>query len=317
MPDVKLRASYSHTITRANYTDLQGGLSIDSNPRIGGGTGSLGNPNLIPFKSKNFDLSAEWYYGRASYVSVGFFNKDVSNFINTTQINQTAFGLRNPADGPRYRAAVAALGTTDAVQVRDYILRNYPASSQVTGTTQAGGVDYLTGNIFGLPEDNLFNFQINQPFNSDQTANINGFEFAVQHSFWDTGFGAIVNYTIVNGDATYDNEVNPSIGQFALAGLSDSANAVLYYDKGGLQARVAYNWRDEFYAGGAFDPVYIEAYGQVDASASYEFMPGLTAFVEAINLTNANRRGHRRTDNFVTFAQPGYARYAAGLRFNF
>lgn len=315
--DVKLRASYSHTITRATYTDLQGGLSIDSNPRIGGGTGSLGNPNLVPFKSKNIDLSAEWYYGPSSYISVGYYNKDVSNFISTTLQNQTAFGLRNPADGPRYREAVAALGTSDAIRVRDYILRNYPGSSEVTGTTQAGGVNYLTGNIFGLPEDDLFNFQISQPFNSDQTANIYGFEFAIQHSFWDTGFGTILNYTVVRGDATYDTTESPYVGQFALTGLSDSANAVVYYDKGGLQARVAYNWRDEFYAGGAFDPLFVEAYGQVDASASYEFIPGLTAFVEAINLTNANRRGHRRSDNFVTFAQPGYARYAAGLRFNF
>ena len=250
-------------------------------------------------------------------MSAGYFNKNVSNFIGTNQTNQTAFDLRNPASGPRYRTAVAALGTTDAVRVRDYILRNFPASSQVTGTTQAGGIDYLTGNIFGLPEDDLFNFQINQPFNSDQTANIYGFEFAVQHSFWETGFGAILNYTIVRGDATYDNELNPAIGQFALTGLSDSANAVLYYDKGGLQARVAYNWRDEFYAGGAFDPTYVEAYGQFDASASYEFIPGLTVFAEAINLTGANRRGHRRTDNFVTFAEPGYARYSGGVRITF
>ena len=107
------------------------------------------------------------------------------------------------------------------------------------------------------------------------------------------------------------------MGQFALTGLSDSANAVLYYDKGGIQARVAYNWRDEFYNGGSFDPTYVEAYGQVDASASWEFVPGLTAFVEAINLTGESRRGHRRSDNFVTFAQPGYARYSGGIRFTF
>ena len=315
--NVKLRASYSHTITRADYSSLQGGLELDTNPRIGGGTGRLGNPNLIPFKSKNIDFSAEWYFDRESYLSIGYFNKDVSNFIGSTQVDQSAFDLRNPGSGPRYRAAVAALGTTDAVRVRDYILRNYPASSEVTGTTEAGGVNYLTGNIFGLPEDDLFNFQITQPFNSDQTANINGWEFAVQHRLWDTGLGFIVNYTIVNGDAQYNNTLNPSIGQFALTGLSDSANVVGYYDKNGIQARVAYNWRDKFYAGGAFDPTYVEAYGQVDASASWEFMQGLTVFAEGINILGANRRGHRRSEEFVTFAQPGYARYMGGLRFTF
>jgi TonB-dependent receptor len=319
---VKLRASYSHTITRADYGSLQGGQELALNPRIGGGTGNLGNPNLVPFKSKNIDLSAEWYYNRDSYISVGFFNKDVSNFISNTTVNQSAFGLRNPGSGPRYRAAVAALGTSDAVRVRDYILKNFPASSQVTGVTEVKQPDgttinYLNGNILGLPEDDLFNFQINQPFNSDQTANIHGWEFAIQHRFWDTGFGTILNYTIVKGDATYHNDVSPYVGQFALPGLSNSANAVAYYDKNGLQARVAYNWRGEFFSGGSFDPTYTEAYGQVDASASYEFIKGLTVFGEAINLTGAARRGHRRSDNFVIFSQPGYARYSAGLRLTF
>ncbi|WP_375287642.1 TonB-dependent receptor [Sphingomonas sp.] len=317
--NVKLRASYSHTITRADYGSLQGGLELANNPRIGGGTGTNGNPNLVPYKSKNIDLSAEWYYNRESYISVGFFHKDVENYIGTTQIDQSAFGLRNPASGPRYRAAAAALGNTDAVQIRDYILRNFPESSQVTGVTQVGGVEYLTGNIFGLPEDDLFNFQVNQPFNSDQTAKIHGWEFAIQHRFWETGFGTLLNYTIVDGDATVNNALDPATSQFAITGLSDSANAVLYFDKYGLQARVAYNWRDKFLNGGfnGFDPVYTEAYGQVDATISYEFIKGLTAFVEAINLTGSSRRLHRRSEDFAVAVVPGYARYMGGMRFNF
>ena len=100
-------------------------------------------------------------------------------------------------------------------------------------------------------------------------------------------------------------------------GVSDSANAVLYYDKHGFQARVAYNWRGSFLAGYGFDPYYINAYGQFDVSASYEFRKGFTVFAEGINITNADRRGHQRNDQTVFFAAPGYARYAAGLRINF
>ena len=102
-----------------------------------------------------------------------------------------------------------------------------------------------------------------------------------------------------------------------MTGVSDSANAVLYYDKNGLQARVAYNWRDEFLSGYGFDPFYVEEYGQFDVSASYEVRDGWTVFLEGINVTNADRRGHMRNDNAVFFAAPGYARYAAGVRFTF
>ena len=308
--DVKLRASYSHTITRADYGSLQGGRTIDQLFRIANGTGSQGNPGLLPYKSKNLDLSAEWYYGPSSYISVGYFLKHVSNFISSSRFNTTAFGLTNPGQGPRADAARAALGpTATSTDIRNYIAANYPD----TVFTDANGQLVIRG----LPEDRPLDLQISQPVNSDQTATLHGWEFAIQHSFWETGFGVILNYTIVNGDATYDNTQPASVTQFALTGLSDSANAVLFYDKGPVQARVAYNWRDKFLAGGGPNPSYVEAYGQVDASASYEFMPGLTIFGEAINLTGSSRRGHTRSDAYVTFISPGYARYSAGVRFAF
>ena len=314
--NVKLRASYSHTITRPDYASMQGGRTVDQLFRIGGGTGSQGNPGLLPYKSKNIDLSAEWYYAPSSYLSVGFFDKRVRNFISSTRIDTDAFGLTNPADGPRYQAAVAALGANaSTTDLRNYIFANYPASVIVDSFDPATG--NYTGKILGLPEDGAVNFQVSTPINSDQSAHLYGFEFAIQHNFWDTGFGTILNYTIVRGDATYDNSQPSSVPQFALTGLSDSANAVLFYDKKGIQARIAYNWRDKFLGGTGPNPFYIEAYGQVDASASWEFKKGYTAFVEAINLNGASRRGHLRSENNAFFASPGYARYGAGLRVNF
>ncbi len=306
MRDVKLRASYSHTITRPGYASMQGGLELASPIRVGGSTATLGDPDLVPYKSKNIDLSAEWYYGRESYASVGFFHKKVSNFISNTTYNATAYDLRNPAAGPRVAEAQAALGpgaTTE--QIRQWIRDNYPAI-----ITPSGG-------ILGQPNDPLVNFVTTQAINSDQRAKLWGWEFGIQHAFWDSGFGAILNYTIVKSDTKYNNALRFSVPQFAVVGVSDSANAVLYYDKNGIQARVAYNWRDKFLSGYGFDPFYVEAYGQWDVSASYEFRKGMTAFLEGINVTNADRRGHMRNNNTVFFAAPGYARYAAGLRIAF
>lgn len=310
--NVKLRASYSHTITRADYGSLAGGLTVNSPARPNGGsTGGTGNPNLLPYLSKNIDLSAEWYYAPDSYASIGYFRKTVSNFIGNTTSQGPAFDLTNPATGAAYTAAVAALGANAPfADILNYVQANFPAAY----SPPAGGD---IGGILGQPSDPALVFTFTQPGNSDQVAHLNGWEFAVQHSFWDTGFGAILNYTIVNSDTVYDNTQRYTVTQFAVTGVSDSANAVLYYDKNGLQARVAYNWREGFLSGYGFDPFYVESYGQVDASASYEFMHGLTAFVEGINLLNSDRRGHQRNDQTVFFAAPGYARYAAGLRFSF
>ena len=313
--NVKLRASYSHTIARADYGSLQGGRTIDQLFRIGFGTGSQGNPGLLPYKSKNIDLSAEWYYGPESYISVGYFHKNVSNFIGQGRLTTPAFGLTNPGSGARYRAAIAALGANAAaVDIRQFIFTRYPATTIQTGVDSSG---YITGSILGAADDDPLQFQISQPTNSDQTATLHGFEFAIQHNFWNTGFGTILNYTAVGGSAKYNNALPASVTQFALTGLSDSANAVGFYDKNGIQARVAYNWRAEFLNTTGPNPLYTQAYGQVDASASWEFRPGLTAFVEAINLTGSNRRLHQRSSLNAYFVAPGDARYSAGLRFAF
>ncbi len=307
--NVKLRASYSHTITRADYQSMQGGLTLGNLFRVGGGDGNQGNPNLLPFKSKNIDLSAEWYYGKESYLSVGYFHKDVSNYISNTIVEQTAFDLHTPVGGPRYNAAIAA-GAVTPEDIRAYIALHYPSTVIVSGPQTL---------IQSLPEDPLLNFKIVTPANSDQKAKISGWEFNVQHSFWNTGFGAILNYTIVNGSAKFDNTLPHSVFQFALVGLSDSANAVLFYDKHGIQARLAYNWRDKFLSndGGGRNPTYTEAYGQLDGNASYEFRKGYTVFVEGINLTGSSRRTHQRHVNNVSFVSPGYARYMAGVRVSF
>ncbi len=305
--NVKFRASYSHTITRPDYASLQGGTTLNSPIRIGGSTGASGNPGLLPYKSKNVDLSAEWYYNKESYVSIGFFHKEVANFISNNTVNLPAFGLTNAAAGPRAAAARAALGANALpADILAYIATNFPTT-----------IDPATGGVIGQSTDPLVNFVITQPVNSDQKANLHGWEFAIQHRLWETGLGVILNYTVVKSDTKYDNTLRYTIPQFAVNGVSNSANAVLYYDKNGLQARIAYNWRDEFLSGYGFDPYYVEAYGQFDVSASYEFSKGLTAFVEGINITNADRRGHQRNDQTVFFAAPGYARYAAGVRFAF
>ena len=313
---VKLRASYSHTITRADYGSLQGGQRLDTLFRVGGGTGSVGNPNLIPFKSKNIDLSAEWYYGNESYISVGYFHKDVQNFISSTQINTTIPGVTSPTttfngvtqNGPRYQAALNALGANATFQaIQAYYAANFPAYVGKNGVLLAG------------PGDPSVNFVITTPFNSANTASVDGFEFAIQHNFWHTGFGTILNYTIVNGNRNYDNRLPASVSpaQFAITGLSDSANAVLFYDKNGFQARAAYNWRKGYLSASGVNPFYINTYGQLDVSASYAITKSISVFFEGINVNSEDRSGHLRSDNNIAFVTKQDPRYSAGARIAF
>lgn len=303
---VVLRASYSHTMTRPDYASM-GALVISQPLRVGAGgsQANSGNPSLFPYKSKNVDLSAEWYYDKGSYVSVGFFHKKVSNFITNSTTQTPLFGLNDPSASAEVQAARLA-GNVSYADIRAYIATNHPNL-----------IDAATGGILGKAADPDVVFTYQQSVNSGQSAKLWGWEFAVQHNFWDTGFGVILNYTVVNSDTAFDNTLPWTVDQFAVTGVSDSANAVLFYDKNGLQARAAYNWREKFLAGYDRDPYYVESYGQLDLSASYEFKNGVSVFAEGINVLNSDRKGTRRNDRAVFFAAPGYARYAAGVRVSF
>lgn len=309
--DVKLRASYSETLTRPTYADLRTGYEIDQLFRIDRGTGGGGNPGLLPFESENYDLSAEYYYGDISYFSVGYFRKEVANWITTGNIDVVPFEVGHPGQGPRYDAAVAALGTSDAAMVREWIIANYPESTSVDNN----GLVVING----LPEDPNIPFRFSAPTNGINEETIEGWEIAWQHDFTDTGFGFVANYTIMDGSADYNNTLNAAAGnQFALVGLSDTANLVGYYDKDGVQARIAYNWRDQFLSGTGNHPTYVEEYEQIDMSVSSKVTDNIMVFFEGINITEEDApRQHARDRSYVTFAAPGFARYYLGVRYTY
>jgi TonB-dependent receptor len=301
--DIKLRASFSKTIARPNYNDLKGGFIWGTAPRISMGSASAGDPDLNPMESTNYDISAEWYYADSSYVSVGYFKKDVVDFVGSSapQVIEDS-GFHTPVNGPRWQAAVAAVGN-DLVAINQYIVANYPDSS-----------DAATGFVYALPEDPILPFEVTRPINNEDVS-IDGIELIVQHTFGESGFGFQANATKADSDTEYNNISKAA--QFAIYGLSDSANFIGFYDKDGLQVRIAYNWRDDFLASGGGNPRYTEAYGQVDASVSYELTDNLTVSLEGLNITDETTRQYgRHKDMTFNYIETG-ARYSLGVRYNF
>ena len=147
--DVIFRASYSQTIARPSYADLRGNLSIGTVLRVVEGEhiadGTRGNPGLLPHESDNWDFSLEWYYGDASYVSVGYFDKSVVNFVTSAEQEDVVLypELAHPALGPFYADAIDALGITASNgEIRDYIFTKYPNEP---------GVDVANQIITGVP----------------------------------------------------------------------------------------------------------------------------------------------------------------------
>jgi len=317
---LKLRASYGTTIGRPGWDAIQGGQTLNDLARLSGGTGSQGNPGLKPLKSKNIDFSLEYYYARSSYVAAGVFRKNISNYIGSTLENATPFNLHTPIGGAYYNEAstTGACGS-DITCIRDYILNRYNGQPGVTKTGESNG--HALGTIVGQPGDPVANFQITVPANT-QSNSLKGFELNVQHAFGNSGFGVAANYTKVKSGLKYDNASFAQ--QYALVGLSDSANLVGFYEDAKFSVRVAYNWRDKFLAAvndgnqlGRSAPIFTEPYSQVDISLGYNFSEKLSMQAEVINVGDSILRQHGRTSEEVYSVTQTGRRYMLGLRYKF
>jgi TonB-dependent receptor len=320
-----------------------------NNPTALGGltSGSAQDPSLLPLESKNFDVSVEWYYGDDSYVSLGFFDKTVKNFLGNQVVSRPLFGLLDPSSGAAGTRSGDALAIIKAHTGADQSPANLftlvalmdkyngdrtQATNEWAANLGTGGAQpntlpqsYIDAvlaayDVVGDSADPAMQFRVNQPVNSDD-GNIHGYEFAVQHFFGGSGFGAAATYTKVDGDVNADPNQDPNANQFALVGLSDTANLTLMYEKYGVSARVAYNWRDHFLnatnQGNNGSGQFTAAYGQIDLSVSYDLTDHIQLQLEGINLTGENHREYRRYDGMTIWAYELAPRYGLSARYKF
>lgn len=83
-------------MARPSLANAVTALSINENAQ----TVTFGNPALKPTKSKNWDFAAEYNFGTASYVKVGWFHKRIDDYIRGNQsIGVVGTGIDNGFNG--------------------------------------------------------------------------------------------------------------------------------------------------------------------------------------------------------------------------
>jgi TonB-dependent receptor len=184
-----------------------------------------------------------------------------------------------------------------------------------------GVLDPSTGTDFTHPDagDTLAKFVISRPENGG-SASVNGEEIAFQHLLGNSGFGIAGNVTLVRTDTPFD--VHRVDQTMAVAGLSNSANVVLYYERGRWQARTALNWRDGYLSQigqsqDAYEPTFVNAHTQLDASFSYRATKTAEIYGYATNLLGEPVSTHGRFKEQFLSAYSSETRLAAGIRLRF
>ncbi len=148
-----------------------------------------------------------------------------------------------------------------------------------------------------------YDFQLTRYINGDK-GTVDGFELAYQQFYdflpgWLGGFGVQGNFTYIDssgGRNTSQNILDPvqnsgSAAALPLEGMSrTSYNAALLYEKYGISARLAYNWREEYLlttsAANIEAPVWASDYGQLDGSVFYNITDDLKIGIQSTNILN-------------------------------
>jgi hypothetical protein len=94
---------------------------------------------------------------------------------------------------------------------------------------------------------------------------------------------------------------------------------IAYYERFGLSARVAYNWRDRYLNFSGSSSGYTGQFEQVDANLTYA-IPGtnLAISYDGINLNEAGRETFERNNPaYKTWVSAGHAKHMVGLRWKY
>jgi len=276
--DLIARFAASSTITRPTLNSMSPVTVITTTRQGGDLTSTSGNPALEPFKSDNLDLSLEYYYDEASYASIGYFRKLVSNFIVNSQEDKT-FEL---ADGS---------------------LLTDPSTGANASAPDAG--------------DDVAVFTNTLP-NNGEDATVDGFELALQHTFDNgfgvLANGTIVD-SDAELDPFDINQVFALTGLSDSYNLVAFYETDDYQIRLAYNWRDAFV--QSLTQGQGDGPTIVESYQQLDISGSYSVTDNVEIFFEGINLTEEFVHKRGRFSNHLLLVEDSGRRWAFGVRGNF
>lgn len=288
--DMYLRFGYAKVMARPLLGNLAPSVTGFSVPNTAGATtgGSitLGNPKLQPFRADNFDLSFEWYPSRDTLFSVALFNKEIGSFPQTIVGEDT----------------LTAILTADQInQLREAFLDAPGATPNANLANQRAYID--NNRVFSVRQ-----------FRDAPGGYLRGIEISFQQSlsflpWYFENLGIQANYTHIESELQYILNPQPLVvgGAPFLGASPDAFNFTLYYEVPKFSARVSTAYRAGYQttyplATGTCDPGVCDSplvndFGgsqktmNVDFSSTYKVTDNVSVTFEALNLTDqANDR---------------------------
>jgi iron complex outermembrane receptor protein len=254
--DVVTRFNYGETLRRPNFGDLNPVLQLgDDVSRVGYGSGTGGNPDLKPTRSKNFDLTAEWYFQKDSALYGTIFKRKIDglvvNLAHRVHVDPANDQFRNSTSGG------------DHTNGYDYVINSPTNASNGKISGAELGLIYFPKGLPSLLDGLGFQGSYTQLHSSQNVPEANAAGVIVAQL--ETPFFGVSN---------------------------KSYNATLAYEKGPVSARLSYVWRSAFLSTNEAalfaNPIGIwrKPEKSVDMQISYKINDNTSVDLSGVNLTN-------------------------------
>lgn len=247
--DMMVRFSAGKVMSRPTFADMSGQVEYSLDRFCGNAPnhfcGSGGNPDLLPYRAWNYSASYEWYFAPNSLFNVDLTYKDVESYI----VRKNTF---------------------------------------IDVTLPENALGYcLTRTEVGRLCNRVENMLINAPFNGSH-AKIPGISVGYQGDIA-YGFGIQANVTWLGEEyGSFTDQYNTTAGKLPMPYLSKWSYTISpYYEKGPIQARISYTARSKYTTAIGSEstaPQYVDGWGQLDASASYNVNDKLSLNLSAQNI---------------------------------
>ncbi|HEY8879835.1 MAG TPA: TonB-dependent receptor [Roseateles sp.] len=254
--DVLVRFNYGETLRRPGFGALNPVLQLsDDVSRVGYGGGSGGNPGLEPTRSKNLDLTGEWYFQKDSALYGTLFQRKID-------------GLVVPL---RRRVHVDPA--------------NDPFRNSTSGGDHSNGYDYVISSPVNASNGKISGLELGTIY----------FPKGLPGLLDGLGFQGSVTRLTSSQNVPTANNAGEIVSQLEAPffGVSKlSWNATLAYEKGPVGARLSYVRRSSFLAANEAalfaNPIGIwrQPEKSVDFQLTYNINDRMALDISGVNLTN-------------------------------
>ncbi|MCG1035535.1 TonB-dependent receptor [Polaribacter sargassicola] len=247
-----IRLAWTNTLARPNYEDLIPRAEIvnEDNEVV------IGNPDLDPTTSMNFDLMAEHYFSNVGIISGGLFYKNIKDFIYTYQTettddtygdDTTGYDVYQPLNGDKASIFGLELAIQRKLDFLPGFLKNFSVYANYTYlTSSADGIrnedgeeredldlPNTTPNMFNASlgyADSKFNARLSGNFSDAYIDEIGGNDFEDRYYdkqfFLDFSAGYTINQNL-SIYASVNNITNQPLRYYQ--GVSDRTMQMEYY----------------------------------------------------------------------------------------